>query len=100
MRKIKNFKVTDIPFDKIAIVATSEQDYEMDRTILVEYYPDYGGHTVVHGSHCSCYGFDEVEWEAIIYTTAQIRKLAIGWLKSGYGSEGIIAPLILNYIEA
>ena len=71
----------------------------MDRTILVEDYPDYGEYTIISGGHCSCYGFDEVEWDAIQYSMDEVIKLAEGWLKNGYGSERIIAPLIKGFLE-
>ena len=99
MEEIKNFKLEQIPLHDIVIVATSKPDCEMERTIVVEDYQGYGDWLVVDGGHCSCYGFEEVEWHATKYTSDEIRKLAVGWLKSGYGSEKIIAPLILNYVE-
>jgi len=102
MEKIKDFKIGQIPLQKVVIVATSNPDYEMDRTILVEDYLRYSDYVVISGGHCSCYDFEgtEIEWEAIQYSATEVRKLATGWLKNGYGSEEIIAPLILSYVEA
>lgn len=99
MKKIEGFKVEQVPFHKITIVATSMPDYEMNRVMLVEDYPDYQDFTVVQGGHCSCYGFDETQWEAMTYTKEEVVKLATGWQESRYGAEPIAAPLILAYLS-
>ena len=99
MDKIKGFKAEQIPFSQIAIVATSGPDYEMVRVMLIENYPEGGDYTILTGGHCSCYDFHEVEWDAITYNREEVRKLAKSWVKTGYTSEKIIAPLILAYIE-
>ena len=100
MEVIKDFKITQIPLWTIAIVTTSEPDYEMDRTMLVEDYPEYGDYVIVSGEHCSCYEFSGTEWDAIQYTRDEVIKLAEGWQSNGYGSERIIAPLILSYLRS
>lgn len=99
MENIKNFSITDIPTWKIALVATSDHDYEMDRTMLVEDYPDYGDYTIVSGGHCSCYDFGETKWDATKYTSDELKKVAQTWRDNGYGSEMNIAPLILRYLR-
>ncbi len=99
MKAINGFNIHTIPMHNIVIVATSDPDYEMDRTLLVENHPTYGEYTIVHGAHCSCYGFDDTQWDAQIYTADELKLLAAGWMESGYGSESIIAPLILRYIN-
>jgi len=98
MEVVKDFKISDIEVFNIVIATTSESDYEMDRVLLVEDYPKYSDFLVICGGHCSCYDFDEIEWDATIYTSEEVRKLAEGWLKSD-GSERIIAPLILDYVK-
>ncbi len=100
MKAINNFNIHTVPLHKIVIVATSDRSYEMDRIMLAENHPDYGDYTIVHGSHCSCYGFDDTQWDAQTYTAAELKLLAVGWMESGYGSEAIIAPLILRYINS
>ena len=99
MKRIKNFRIDQIPAWKIVLVATSDPDYEMDRTMYIEDYPDWGDATIVSGFHCSCFDFDDTEWEAIQYTSEQLVKLAKGWEMNGYGSEKIIAPLILRQLQ-
>lgn len=99
MNKVKDFRLTDVPHHKIVLAATSEPDYEMNRTFLVEEMPSYGFFLVVQGSHCSCYGFDDTTWDATQYTGDELKKVASGWLEHGWGSEKIIAPLILEYIK-
>lgn len=99
MKIIKRFKLSDIPMHKILFVATSEPGYEMERTILAEDVPGSGDYYVVQGSHCSCFGFDDTQWDAVQYTTDELKKLAQGWLEHGTGSEAMIAPLILRHIQ-
>lgn len=99
MQAITGFKIEQVPVYKMVLMATSEPDYEMDRTILVEDYPQHGEYTIVHGGHCSCYGFDDTQWDAAQYTVSELKQLATSWLQNGYGSEHIIAPLILNYLQ-
>lgn len=99
MEKIAAFKIEQVPVHKMVLMTTTAPDYEMDRTILVEDYPDWNIWTVISGGHCSCYGFDETRWEAISYTQEEVRQLASSWLQNGYGSERTIAPLILRYVQ-
>jgi hypothetical protein len=100
MRIIKPFKLTDVPQDKITYAVTSEPDYEMQRIIIAEEWPEYNEYTVIQGSHCSCYGFDDTQWDATVYTKDEINKLLAGWKSdateydSGYSAvEGKIASL-------
>lgn len=48
----------------ILYACTSEKDYDMRRLVILENVPQYGYYTVLEGGHCSCYDFDETEWEA------------------------------------
>ena len=41
---------------------TSELDYEMNRLIILE--NGYHNYIILEGSHCNCYDFDEVIWDA------------------------------------
>lgn len=69
-----DIKNLDIKPQHIVVAETTEPDYEMDRKILLEM--GYDNYIVVEGWHCSCFGFDESEWDAISYTEDEIRKLA------------------------
>ena len=73
MKKI-DVKSIDFKPHTIVIAMTSEPDYEMSRQMLLE--PEYGRYIVLEGYHCSCYGFDETEWEAIEYSSEELRKIA------------------------
>ena len=98
MEKIKNFKIDKIPMSKIVFVVTDGDPYNMDRIILAENYPDYGDdYYVITGNHCSCYGFDSVQWEAITYNKEELIKLVDGW-RDSWGAERVIAPLIKNHM--
>ena len=99
MKNIKDFKITQIPMWQIVFATTSEPDYEMNRTLLVEEYPKYNDYTIVSGGHCSCYDFDDSTFDATIYSRDELIKLVTGWLVNGDGSERSIAPLILKHIE-
>jgi len=65
----------------IVVAHTSKPDYEMARQILLKL--DYDRYVVLEGYHCSCYDFDDTEWEAIEYTGDELRKLA----NSGYNKD-------------
>jgi hypothetical protein len=73
MEKI-DWKTLDIKPHNIVVAVTSEPDYEMQRQILLNY--GYYKYIVLDGWHCSCYDFDETEWEAIEYTEEELSKLA------------------------
>jgi hypothetical protein len=99
METIKEFNIAQVPIWKIVFVATSELDYEMDRAIFVEDYPSYGDYTLISGGHCSCYGFDDTKWDATVYNREELLSVVANWRERGYGSEVIIAPLILGYLK-
>lgn len=97
MRKYENankFKKTGIKPHQILISITSEPDYEMERKILLENVEElnYGEYLLLEGSHCSCYDFDETEWEGIIYTKEELLKLA----KADYNKADIFWQEVLK----
>ena len=98
MNNIKNFKIGDVPHHAIAFAATSDKDYEMNRVLMAEDWPEYGDITLINGSHCSCYGFDDTAWDATTYTLDEAKKVAQMWIEHGYWAEKKIAPLILAYL--
>lgn len=73
-----DLKNNQVNFHNILFASTSEPDYEMSRTILLENLKDtnYDEYVVVEGCHCSCYGFDDTEWDAIKYNKNELLKLA------------------------
>jgi hypothetical protein len=77
MKLYKNFDPNKLEAYNILFATTSEQDYEMTRLLLLEHMPNvqYSNYVLVEGSHCSCYGFDETEWEATEYTTDELIKI-------------------------
>lgn len=79
MRKI------DAPYEietwRIVCAAQSQPDFSEDRQIL--YYggerSDYHGNgpfVVLDGGHCSCYDWEDVEWDAMEYTYDELVRLA------------------------
>lgn len=80
MRKYQEGKLNKLnlqPYN-IVVAETSEPDYDMSRCILLEKLEglDYGEYVLLEGYHCSCYDFDETEWDAIVYTKEELKKLA------------------------
>ncbi|EGT5649372.1 hypothetical protein [Clostridium botulinum] len=76
MKKV-DWRNLDIKPHNIVIAHTTEPDYEMGRQILLEFEDDEDDKVVIlEGWHCSCYDFDDTEWEAIEYTREEIIKLA------------------------
>lgn len=74
--KIIDYKTLDIKPHNILFATTSDQDYSMERTFLLDI---SGTYVIVSGSHCSCYGFDETEWEAIEYTKEELKQLPLDY---------------------
>lgn len=74
--KKANWKELNIKPHNILFSFTSKPDYEMSRQMLLEidYYSD--NYIVLEGWHCSCFDFDETEWEAIEYTRDELIKLS------------------------
>ena len=66
---------------RIVCAAQSEPDYSEDRQILL-----YGGNegdyhgkgpfVVLDGGHCSCYDWEEVDWDATEYARDELVRLA------------------------
>lgn len=97
---LKNKK---IKLHNIVITITSSIDYYMERYMLLEDLEDLKSNefVVVEGSHCSCYGFDDTEWEAIKYTEVELLKLATEKAKKSfwYAEEKQFYKLILDYFR-
>lgn len=81
MRKFKNaneFKYEGIKPHQILVVCTSYPDYEMQREMLLCDIEGlkYGEYLYLDGWHCSCYDFDETDWDGIIYTKEELIELS------------------------
>lgn len=81
MRNFENanrFKKEGIKPHQILVAITSEPDYEMDRKILLTGIDGlkYDEYLLLYGGHCSCYDFDETDWDGTIYTLEELRVLA------------------------
>lgn len=97
MNKIKDFQIQQVPQHAIVIVITTDPDYSMDRTLFVENWPEYKDYTIITGEY---YDFDDTKWEAITYTSKELKRVIEGWQGSEayIDSERIIAPLITKYM--
>lgn len=72
-----NLKDKKIEAHNILFATTSERDYEMERLLLLEDMQDteYGEFILAEGGHCSCYDFDETEWDCIKVTKDELNKI-------------------------
>ena len=72
-----NIKGKKIELHNILFATTSERDYEMNRLLLLEDMPDteYGEYVLAEGGHCSCYNFDDTEWDCVKITDDELNKI-------------------------
>ena len=77
MKKYNLKNKTDIKMHNVLFATTSERNYEMERLLLLEDMPDteYNEFVLVEGSHCSCYDFDETNWDCTKLTKDELNKL-------------------------
>lgn len=63
---------------RIICASQSEPYYSEDRQILIyagqDRYDD--GYMLLEGGHCSCYGWEEVDWNATAYSREELEALA------------------------
>ena len=100
MRNYNNandFKKTGIKPHQILVCNTSEPDYEMYRQILLTDIEGlkHGEYLLLEGYHCSCYDFDETDWEGTIYTREELIKLA----NADYNQEDVFWDQVLLQIN-
>lgn len=76
MKKIEVPKLIE-PW-RIICAAQSEPDYSEERYILI-----YSGenvwddvYAVIEGGHCSCFSWNDVEWDGVEYGRDELLKLA------------------------
>lgn len=101
MRKVDNINTNlnnmAIKPHNILFAWTSEPSYEMDRIIVLENLHDilsYDEVLVLEGGHCSCYDFDETQWDGIIYTKDELRKIA----RADYNKGNVFYQMLVNYL--
>jgi len=104
MKHQEKFDISQVFPWKIVVVTTSHPDYEMNRVMLIdnepEASPDAREWILVRGYHCSCFKFDETEWDATWYTKAELLKVMEGWVHSDRQSERLaVAPIVLYLHE-
>ena len=110
MDMIKDYDISKIPFSSIVFAVTSDPEYEMDRAIFVENYPEYSDYMIINGCHCSCYGFEDTTWDAYIFTPndehagwkgrdKEILKLMQTWIEDSWQkSDKMLAGMVINYM--
>jgi len=98
MKMETNFDMRRIPPWKILFVVTSDPAYEMSRIVLVENHPDSGDYVLIDGGHCSCYGFDETQWDATFLDRNELLKVFEGWIDHGLDLERQMADLAIRHL--
>lgn len=91
MEKV-NIKDYPITYANVVFAKTISDCYNEDRLIVIDDYPNF---ILAEGGHCSCYDFDEVQWEAIKYSREELEKLA----SAPYNKESTFWNGILKYIR-
>lgn len=76
---MKNYEIKNkqIKLHNVLFAATSEVDYEMERLLILEDMPDtaYNEYVLVEGFHCSCYGFNDTNWDGTLLTKEELLKI-------------------------
>lgn len=77
MEKYNLKNKTDIKMHNVLFATTSVKDYSMERLLLLEDMPNTNRNefVLVEGYHCSCYDFDETNWECTKLTEDELNKL-------------------------
>lgn len=86
MRKYSDaniFKKEGIKPHQILVAYTSTPDYEMTREMLLTDIEglNYDEYLYLEGGHCSCYDFDDTDWDGIIYTKEELEKIGLSYSK-------------------
>ena len=91
-----NIKGKKIELHNILFATTSERDYDMERLLLLEDMPDteYGEYVLAEGGHCSCYGFDETEWDCIKVKDDELNKILE---QNNWGLRNRLKEFLKNY---
>lgn len=102
MRKLENIKFDPkvLPFSQLLFAVTNDETYNADRCVVYENYPEYGEYTVIQGRHCSCYGFDDIEWDAMTYSADELRSLAQTWAEEQWEpSLSKVARMLITHLR-
>ncbi len=73
-----NIKNIEIKPHNILFAWTSMRDLcDMDRIMLLEGMPETEKEEFVlaEGGHCSCYDFDETNWDCVVLNEAELKKI-------------------------
>lgn len=91
-----NIKGKKIELHNILFATTSERDYEMERLLLLKGMPDteYDEYVLVEGGHCSCYDFDETEWDCVKIKDDKLNKIL---KQNNWGLRNRLKDFLKNY---
>lgn len=84
MRDMK-IQAKDIVGSAVAVAYTDEHAWESSRIMLVVTWDIPDGvydlfkdseYVIIRGSHCSCYGYEDIEYDATLVSNKELFKLA------------------------
>lgn len=77
MEKYNITNKTDIKMHNVVFETISQRGCDVERLLLLEYMPNtsWDEFVLAEGAHCSCYDFDETEWNCIKLTWDELNKL-------------------------
>lgn len=91
----------DIPLSDIILSYTNDEGYDAERDFLIDTwnYDDVkASYVIIEGEHCSCYDFDDIEWNMTAYEPSELVKVAKGRIGEGYFNPEFW-KMVLKYFE-
>lgn len=84
---------------RIICASQSEPDYSEDRQILLyagDWADEHGEFMLLDGGHCSCYDWEDVDWDATVYSREELEALARSKADGGcyYESERMFWAMV------
>lgn len=88
----------------IIISHTEETNCDSNRSLLLKSFNQYNLDDIIdnehdflllEGYHCSCYDYDNTEWNGTLYTLKELKKLA----QAEYNDDDIFWQLVRDYFN-
>jgi len=103
MRELLNNEIDpkEIPLSDIILSYTNDEAYDVERGFLIgtwSYNDVKASYVIIEGEHCSCYGFDDVEWNMTAYEPSELVKVSKGRIEEGYYNPEFW-KMVLKYLE-
>lgn len=94
--EIYNIKGKKIELHNILFATTSERDCQMERLLLLEDMPntEYDEYVLAEGGHCSCYDFNDTEWDCVKVKYDELNKILE---QNNWGLRNRLKEFLKNY---